>query len=120
VGCAVFVLRSLRSCWSCSVAGIFRLAGCDAGSVVSSPRGWFCMGKLPVDICVVSVFGSIVIASVESMWKMSVYSRVRPVAAAEGEPSSEVWFPLFPNISDWDGVCERCVAWREYIAGLVP
>ena len=67
VECAVLVLRSLRSCWSCSVAGIFRLAGCDAGSVVGSPRGCFCTGMLPVDICAVSVVGSMVVASVESM-----------------------------------------------------
>jgi hypothetical protein len=77
------------SCWLCSMAGIFRLAGCDAGSVVS-PRGWFSMGML----------------------------RVCPVAVAGGEPLCEVWFPLLRNISDWDGVCECCVAWREYIAGL--
>ena len=50
MGCVVLVLPSLRSCWSCIVAGIFRLAECEAGSVVGSPRGWFSVGALPVDI----------------------------------------------------------------------
>jgi hypothetical protein len=49
---------------------------------------------------------------------MSVYSCVCPVAIAGGELLCEVWFPLLRNISDWDGVCERCIAWGEYIAGL--
>jgi hypothetical protein len=70
-----FVLRSLCSCWSRSVAGIFRQAGCDAGFIVGAPRGWFCMGTLPVDICVVSVVGSMVVASVEYV-EMSVCTHV--------------------------------------------
>ena len=64
MGCVVLVLRSLPSCWSCSVAGVFRLAECEAGSVVGSPRGWFCVGTL----------------------------RVCPVAVAGGELLCEVWF----------------------------
>jgi len=62
VGCVVLVLRSLRSCRSCSVAGIFRLAECEAGSVVGSPRGWFCVDTLPVDKCAVGVIGSEVVS----------------------------------------------------------
>ena len=81
MGCVVLVLRSLPSCWSYSVAGIFRLAECEAGSVVGSPRGWFCVGTL----------------------------HVCPVAVARGELLFEVWFHLLRNISDWEGVCERGV-----------
>ena len=44
------------------MAGIFRLAGCEAGSVVGSPRGWFCVCTLPVDICAVSVIDSMIIS----------------------------------------------------------
>ena len=62
MGCVVLVLRSLRSCWSCSVAGIFRLAECEAGSVVGSLCGWFCVGTLPVEICAVGVIGSKVVS----------------------------------------------------------
>ena len=62
MGWVVLVLRSLRSCWSCSVAVIFRLAGCEAGSVVGSPHVWFCVGTLPVDICAVGVIGSKVVS----------------------------------------------------------
>jgi hypothetical protein len=61
VGCTVLIICGLffsafLSAWSCIVAGIFHLAGCDAGSVVVSPRRGFCrvMGTLPVDICAVS------------------------------------------------------------------
>ena len=41
---------------SCGVPGIFRVAGCDAGSVVVSSRRRYCrvMGMLPVDMCAVS------------------------------------------------------------------
>ena len=62
MGWVVLVLPSLRSCWSCLVAVIFRLAGCEAGSVVGSPRGWFCVGTLHVDICAVGVIGSKVVS----------------------------------------------------------
>ena len=78
MGCVVLVLRS---CWSCSVAGVFRLTDCEAGSVVGSPRGWLCVGTL----------------------------RVCPVAVAGGELLCEVRFHLLRNISDWEGVCERGV-----------
>ena len=81
VGCVVLVLRSHSSCRSCSVAGIFRLAECEAGSIVGSPCGWFCVGTL----------------------------RVCPVAVAGGELLCDVWFHLLQNISDWDSVCERSV-----------
>jgi hypothetical protein len=47
------------------VAGIFCLAGCDAGFIVGALRGWLCLGTLPVDICVVSVVGSMVVISVQ-------------------------------------------------------
>jgi hypothetical protein len=52
--------------WSCSVAVIFHVAGYDAGSVVVSPRGGFCMGTLLVDVRAVSDVGSMVIISVEN------------------------------------------------------
>jgi hypothetical protein len=116
LGCAVFSAFS-SFLYGHVVAGIFRLAECDAGFIVSAPHGWFCVGTLPVDICAVSVDGSMVVMSVEYV-EMSVYSHVCPVAAAGGEPLCKVWFPLLWDISDWDGVCERCVAWREYMAGL--
>ena len=89
------------------MAGVFRLAGCEAGSVVGYPRGWFCVGTLPVDICAVGVIGSMVISG--EYVKMGVYSRVCPVAVAGGELLCDVWFHLLRNISDWNGICERCV-----------
>jgi hypothetical protein len=59
VGRAVLVLWGLLFSafllgWTCRIAGIFRVAGCDVESVVVSLRRGFCVGTLPVDICVVS------------------------------------------------------------------
>jgi hypothetical protein len=59
VGCAFLVLCGLLFSafllvWTCRVAGIFSIAGWDVGSVVLSPRRGFCVGRLSVDICVVS------------------------------------------------------------------
>jgi hypothetical protein len=59
VGCAVLVLcgllfATLLSAWTCRVVGVFRVAVCDVGSVVVSLRRGFCVGRLPVDVCVVS------------------------------------------------------------------
>jgi hypothetical protein len=89
VGCAVFSAFS-SFLYGNAVAGIFRLAGCGAGFIVGAPRGWFCVGTL----------------------------RVCPLAAAGGEPLCKVWFSMLGDISDGDGVCERCVAWLECMAGL--
>ena len=44
------------------MAGIPRLAECEAGSVVGSPHGWFSVGALPVDIYVVGVIGSKIVS----------------------------------------------------------
>jgi hypothetical protein len=70
MGCAVFSAFS-SFLYGHVVAGIFRPAGCDAGFIVGAPRGWFCVGTLPVDICAVSVVGSMVVMSVEYV-EMSV------------------------------------------------
>jgi hypothetical protein len=45
MGCAVFSVFS-SFLYGHVVAGIFRLADCDAGFIVGAPRGWFCVGTL--------------------------------------------------------------------------
>jgi hypothetical protein len=81
MGCAVFSAFS-SFLYGPVVAGIFRLAGCDAGFVVGAPRGWFCVGTLPVDICAASVVGSVVVMSVEcvEMIVHTVYSTYLPIS----------------------------------------
>jgi hypothetical protein len=64
MGCAVFSAFS-SFLYGHVVASIFCLAGCDVGFIVGAPRGWFCVGTLPVDMCAVSVVGSMVVMSVE-------------------------------------------------------
>ena len=87
MGCVVLVLRS---CWSYSVAGIFRLAECEAGSVVGSPRGWFCVGTL----------------------------RVCPVAVAGGELYVRYGSTCSGIFLIWRAYVNAVSSWRECTAGL--
>ena len=81
MGCVVLILCGLLFpafllAWSCRVAGIFGVAGYDAGTVVVSPRRGFFVGGL----------------------------RVYPTVDAGGELLYEVCFFPLQNIPDWDSV----------------
>jgi len=98
------------------VAGIPRLAECEAGSVVGSPRGWFSVGALPVDIYAVGVIGSKVVSG--EYVKQRVRTHVSVRRRCWRGAVCEVWFHLLRNVSDWRVYVKAVSSWRDCTAGL--
>ena len=111
--CVVLILCGLLLpafllAWSCRVAGIFRVAGYDAGTVVVSPRRGFCVGGLPVDICTVSnveVYGCHNNGEISEEC-VCTHVSVMP-SMMEGELLCEIWFFALDSIPDCESVALR-------------
>jgi hypothetical protein len=82
MGCAVIILVGLV------VAGDFRLAGWVARVYIAALRGSICVSASPVDICAVSVVGTVDINQQGMCESGCVLTCL--------EPLCKVWFP-FPR-----------------------